>query len=81
MQVSQSFRGFVQPFAGVFDIEVKYVNVPVPRNHRVQFFMLESPTNMIELDFTPAAYNWVELWHDGFRMINYSTDFDRTFQF
>ena len=88
MQVSQSFRGFVQPFADVFDITVQSITEPVFRNARVQFFLV-GPTilpsgeeivdiDTLQLDFLPSAHEWVEVWYNGFRLINSTTDFGQT---
>jgi hypothetical protein len=79
MQVSQSFRGFVSPYAEVHDLEVNYITSPMPRNANVQFFNLTEPTSILELDFLPPAHNWVEVWLDGFRQVNTTFDFGKTY--
>lgn len=79
MQVSQSFRGFVNPTADVHDLEVDALTAPMFRGADVQFFNLEEPTSVIELDFLPPAHNWIEVWQDGFRLINTTFDFGKTY--
>lgn len=91
MQVSQSFRGFVQPFAEVIDMQVDTLNFPAFRNANVEFYFIEQEFNedgspipfkqVLELEEFPSVPAWVEVWRDGFRLVNTSTDFGKTFEF
>lgn len=69
----------VQPFSGVVNLKVKPILGAAIRNADTFSKKLdEDGETDITLNFTPLVSKWVEVWINGFRVINASTDFGKT---
>lgn len=79
MQASQINCRFVQPYVETQILKVEMiVDSAVVRNVKTFSITLDEPTTEIELPWVPASPEWVEVWQDGFRVINQSFDFGAT---
>jgi hypothetical protein len=77
MQASQLNARFVQPFVDVQYITVLRNDDPtVTRGAQVYSETITSST--LTLPWTPSNPNWVEVYVDGFRMVNASYNFGET---
>lgn len=71
----------VQPFSGVVNLKVDPVLNLARRNADVFTKDLDADGETdITLNFTPLVSKWVEVWIDGFRVVNRSYDFGKTFE-
>lgn len=85
MSVSLTNTRFVQTFANVIDFACPKLDINIPRNARVTYINVDpeapnfKPVYGIYMDEPPYNPAWVEVWHDGFRMLNTTLDFGKTF--
>jgi hypothetical protein len=79
MQASQVNCRFVQPFVDVKTLKVEMItDQDLKRNAQVFSVTLDGPTTEIELPWIPSSPEWVEIWQDGFRVVNQTLDFGET---
>lgn len=84
MSVSITNTRFMQPFGDVIDFKVPKLTVEVNRGALITFIKLHpedpefKPVYGIYMDETPYNPAWVEVWHDGFRMVNTTLNFGAT---
>lgn len=81
MDVTVTNCRFVQPFVEVRDLMVPMIYETVPRGSKVVYLTIDptvedfEPITQVFLSPIPQNPNWVEVWLDGFRMINTTLDF------
>jgi len=86
MSVSLTNTRFVQTHANVIDFECPMLESNIPRGARVTFIPIDNtapdfrPVYGMFMDTLPYNPAWVEVWHDGFRLVNSTLDFGKTFR-
>lgn len=67
----------VQPFVRLLDTRMDSLVISNPRGHEEQTVQLDNETEII-LNILVINKAWVEVYLDGFRLINYTRDFGST---
>ena len=85
MSVTVTNTRFVQPFAEVINLKVPKLETAVTRNSQVTYITLHpedpnfKPVYGVVMDKLPLNKATVEVWHDGFRLVNSTLDFNKTY--
>lgn len=68
----------VQPFVRVLETRTGILGVPFPRGHQEQTIVVDNATEVI-LTIPIISRFWIEVYLDGFRLINFTRDFGDTY--
>ena len=77
---------FIQPIIQALDVEFPILKASAPRKAKVSYINVNSkdpnfkPVYGVFMDSLPYNDAWVEVWLDGFRMVNSTLDFGKTFR-
>lgn len=68
----------VQPFVRTIETTTDVLNFSLPRGHQEQTLQVD---NALDVTLTIPVINrfWIEIYLDGFRLINYTRDFGNTY--